>query len=132
MASPSARTAWLTSEIARALVLRGSRDFVSPDEYLAFVRELVARKRNTGIEEKLAVERTHLKPLPHKPIPSYTAYTVTVRRWSTISVGGRIYSVPSRLRDHAVRVRWVSERCSLTTRGRSEVDRETGGGEVLR
>lgn len=95
----------LKSEVAQALVLRGSRDFASPDEYLAFVREVVARKRNTGIEEKFTIERAHLRPLPHMPIPSYTPYTVTVRRWSTISVGGRIYSVPSRLRDHEVEAR---------------------------
>src|SRR6202044_2918216 len=87
----------LKSLIAQALVVRGSHDFGSQEAYLAFVRELVAKHRNSGIEEALAQERARLRPLPRTRIPSYSTYTVTVRRWSTVTVGKRAYSVPSRL-----------------------------------
>jgi len=85
--------------------VRGSRDFVSADAYLAFVRGLVAKHRNAPIAEALTVERPHLRPLPRSAIPSYTTYNATVRCWSTVSVGKRLYSVPSRLRGHEVEVR---------------------------
>ena len=46
-----------------------------------------------------------MRPLPPAPIPNYTTYTCVVRRWSTIRVSGRTYSVPSRLIGHTVEVR---------------------------
>jgi hypothetical protein len=39
------------SQLEQALVVRGSRDFASADEYLVFVREIVGRKRNCGIDD---------------------------------------------------------------------------------
>jgi len=95
----------LKSLLEQALIVRGSRDFVSADAYLAFVRGLVAKHRNAPIADALTVERPHLRPLPRSAIPSYTSYNVTVRCWSTVSVGKRLYSVPSRLRGHEVEVR---------------------------
>jgi len=38
-------------------------------------------------------------------VPSYSTYRVEVRRWSTIRVGHRTYSVPSRLIGHEVEAR---------------------------
>lgn len=95
----------LKSALAQELVLRGSRDFESPEAYLAFVRQVVDKKFNQPAASGLAEERAHLKPLPSTSIPSYTTYTVQVRKWSTITVGHRIYSVPSRLIGHDVDVR---------------------------
>jgi hypothetical protein len=91
--------------MAQALVLRGSRDFASVEEYLVFVRQVVDRSHNRGIEAKLELDRAALRPLPSAPVPSYTIFTPTVRGWSTIRVGGQIYSVPSRLIGHKVEVR---------------------------
>ena len=93
----------LKSALAQALVLRGSRDFASVEAYLAFVLEVVA-KLNRKVEAKLARERAHLRALPPKPVPAYTRYTVRVRRWSTIRISCRTYSVPSRLVGHRVDV----------------------------
>jgi hypothetical protein len=93
------------SAIAQALVLRGSRDFGSADEYLAFARVVVDKSHNKKIAHLLDIERQHLRPLPSTRVPEYTTWTPTVRCWSTISVNRRIYSVPSRLIGHQVQVR---------------------------
>lgn len=95
----------LKSALAQELVLRGSRDFASTDDYLAFVRGVVAKRRNRGIESALAEERARLRPLPSAPVPEYTVFHPKVRRWSTVRVGGKTYSVPSRLIGHEVEIR---------------------------
>jgi len=100
----------LKSLLAQALVVRGSRDFPSLAAYQAFVDEVVARL-NRRRAERFEAERGFLRPLPPAPVPSYSSYRVTVRRWSTIRVAARTYSVPSRLIGHEVEVRlhadWV-------------------------
>ncbi len=93
------------SALAQALVLRGSRDFTSTDEYEAFVAEVLERSHNRHTTEAFAQEREYLRPLPAHPVPSYTTYEPVVRRWSTIRVSNRTYSVPSRLIGHSVEVR---------------------------
>jgi len=93
----------LKSALAQALVLRGSRDFATPETYVAFVQEGVA-KLNRKAEPKLTEERAHLRPLPAKRVPAYTRYSVCVRKWSTIRISSRTYSVPSRLIGHRVDV----------------------------
>ncbi|MHC4481831.1 MAG: IS21 family transposase [Planctomycetota bacterium] len=95
--------ATLKRSLAQALVLRGSRDFPSREAYGAFVADVVAR-RNQPILPRLAEEREHLRRLPPAPIPDYTVWHPQVRRWSTIRVGGRTYSVPARLIGHEVDV----------------------------
>jgi len=92
------------SILAQRLVLRGSRDFASVQEYQAWVREVIEREHNALLEEKLAAERRHLRPLPAVALPAYTSFTVTVRRWSTIRVVNHTYSVPARLIGERVRV----------------------------
>lgn len=95
----------LKSALDQALRLRGSRDFASTDAYVAFVREVVARDLHMGRDAKIAEERTQLRPLPTTRLPDYTRLLVEVRRWSTIQVIGRTYSVPSRLIGYTVEVR---------------------------
>jgi hypothetical protein len=94
----------IKSALRQALIVRGSSDFASVPQYLAFVREMVARL-NRQASTRLAEERRHLRPLPASRVPDYTVHQPTVRRWSTIRVGGRHYSVPSRLIGHQVEVR---------------------------
>ena len=95
----------LKSALEQALLLRGSRDFASVDDYLAFVARVVEDTFLRGCEARLAEERAVLRPLPSSRVPDYTRVMVAVRKWSTIHVGGHIYSVPSRLRDHEVEAR---------------------------
>ena len=93
------------SAVEQALLLRGHADFRDEATYETFVREVIERKRNGPAARRLADERPHLRPLPTAPVPNYTPFTCVVRRWSTIRVGGRTYSVPSRLLGHTVEAR---------------------------
>jgi hypothetical protein len=90
--------------VAQALVIRGSRDFDSTAAYESFVREVVA-SANRLRAEKLTVERTHLRPLPLKAVPTFTTYRPQVSRWSIVRVGEKHYSVPSRLIGHTIEAR---------------------------
>jgi hypothetical protein len=92
------------SILAQMLVLRGSHDFPSVDEYQRWVREVIEREHNGLLGEKLVEERQHLRPLPVIALPAYTTFTVMVRRWSTIRVVNHTYSVPARLIGARVRV----------------------------
>jgi hypothetical protein len=91
--------------VEQALLLRGHADFLDEARYEAFVREVIDRKRNAPAAPRLAEERPHLRPLPAAPVPNYTTFTCVVRRWSTIRVGRRTYSVPSRLIGHTIEAR---------------------------
>lgn len=106
------------SAIEQALVLRQSRDFESPDAYLAFARGVVDETHNKKIADRLAIERQHLLPLPSTKVPDYTTWTPTVRCWSTISVNKRIYSVPSRMIGHQVQARQYADVVEVYYKGR--------------
>ncbi len=120
----------LKSAIAQALVIRGSRDFASVERYEAFVAEVVERLNRPTLP-RLAAERAHLKPLPSCPVPSYTTYRVKVRRWSTIRIGNKTYSVPSRLRDHEVEARQYANQVEVFYQGKlvEQMPRLRGGRE---
>ncbi len=105
------------SALLQALVLRGSRDFASLAAYRAFVAGIVARL-NARVSARLEQERAQLRPLPPAPLPAYSSYRVAVRRWSTIRVAGRSYSVPSRLIGHEVEVRLYADRLEVWFAGR--------------
>jgi hypothetical protein len=86
----------LKNKISQALMLRGSTDFSSLDEYRAFVRE-VALRHNKRIEKALIEERAFLKPLPERRTCDYEEERIRVTSSSTIVIKGVTYSVPSRL-----------------------------------
>ena len=105
------------SAIAQALELRGSRDFATVAEYRTFL-EAVRARLNARIASRLVEERPHLRPLPPTAMPAYTTSHPTVRRWSTIRVGDRAYSVPSRLIGHQVEARQHADVVEVLYRGR--------------
>src|SRR4029450_1570637 len=96
---------WLKALIAQALLVRGHAAFEDVAAYDAFVQEVVAYWRNRPAAARLAEERSALHALPTAAIPSYTTYYPVVRRWSTIRVGHRTYSVPAQLMGHTVEAR---------------------------
>jgi len=99
--------------VKQALVLRGSRDFETREQYQDFVSEVVNRAHNTPAQARLAVERPLLLPLPAVPIPEYTELDCRVRKWSTIRVLGKTYSVSSRLIGLTVGVRLYVEHVAV-------------------
>jgi hypothetical protein len=94
----------LKSALEQALVIRGSRDFASVDEYMAFVGEIRDRL-NAPRAALLEEERRHLRPLPASRLADDSTYRATVRQWSTIHFAHRVYSVPSRLIGCEVEIR---------------------------
>lgn len=92
------------SALAQALVLRGSTDFTSEEDYRGFVARIVA-KENRDVGPALEEEKKHLRALPSSAVPGYTIVPSKVRKWSTIRVGRKTYSVPSRLIGHDVEAR---------------------------
>lgn len=93
------------SLVSQALILRGHRDFRSEQEYESFVQCTLEETHNRGCREKLESERVRLGSLPKTRPPDYSEQLVKVRKWSTIRVRARSYSVPSRLIGHQVKVR---------------------------
>jgi hypothetical protein len=94
------------SAIAQALIIRGSKDFDSVEDYEAFAREAIERTHNSRIpDDRMAAERAALRPLPKHRVPTYSTYSFKVRGCSTVRVGKRTYSVPSRLIGHRVEIR---------------------------
>lgn len=94
----------LKKALDQALILRGSREFASIDVYVAFVERSIDGRFHRGLD-KVAEDRRALRPLPASKLPEYTSVHPMVRRWSTINVIGRTYSVPSRLIGHTVEAR---------------------------
>ena len=88
---------------AQALIIRGSRDFPSVAGYSAFVQGVVD-KSNRRVQGKLDVERPYVRSLPQAAVPEYTTWRTKVKKWSTIRVTNKTYSVPSRLCGHEVKV----------------------------
>ena len=106
----------LKNAIDRALILRGSLDFDTADDYARFVRQMVER-RNRLVEGKLEREMACLRPLPPAPMPEYVNYQARVRKWSTIQVAKRTYTVPCRLIGQEVQVRLYSDRVDVYYKG---------------
>lgn len=91
------RNGRLKSLLAQELLLRGGSDFDSVVAWETFARDVVERRINRHVAGALETERSLLRALPPLPVPSYTRWTPVVRKWSTMRIGGRTYSVPSRL-----------------------------------
>ena len=69
----------LKDAIDQALILRGSRDFDTVDDYASFVRQMVER-RNRLVQGKLEQELLCLGSLPPAPVPEYVNYQSKVRK----------------------------------------------------
>ena len=121
----------LKDAIDQALILRGSRDFHTDDDYADFVRQMVER-RNRLVQGKLEQEMACLRPLPPAPVPEYVNYRAKVRKWSTIQVAKRTYSVPSRLIGKEVQIRLYSDWVEVYYKGHlvERMARVRGEGEV--
>ena len=121
----------LKDAIDQALILRGSRDFDTADDYADFVRQMVER-RNRLVQGKLEQELLCLGPLPPAPVPEYVNYQSRVRKWCTIQVAGHSYSVPSRLIGKEVQIRLYADWAEVYYKGHlvERMERVRGAGEA--
>jgi len=100
------------SAVRQALILRGSRDFSSRQDYAAFLAAVIA-KRNHRRTDKLAAETAAMNELPAQRLADSTALKVRVSRNSTVWVKSKLYSVPSQLIGERVNVEVYAERLEV-------------------
>jgi hypothetical protein len=93
----------LKRRLAQHLILRGSRDFASLEEYDRFVQG-VLKGANAKRQKRLAEELAVMRPLPAGRLAEYREYEPVVSSQSLIRVNKHTYSVPSRLIAHTLRV----------------------------
>ena len=86
------------------LLLRGSRDFSSVEEYAKFLQDVLAQ-RNAGRRERLAEELAVMRGLPARRMESAKRERVKVDCGSLIHVDRNAYSVNSRLIGEQVEAR---------------------------
>lgn len=100
---------YLKEAIEQALLLRGHRDFEDRVAYEGFVREAVMR-RNRRNAAAFAIEREHLQDLPVRRTTDFVEEEARVTRCGTFTVRAILYSAPSRLIGHRLKVRLYSDR----------------------
>jgi len=107
--------------VGQALLLRGSGDFASREEYAVFLAGLF-RQLNAGRRKRLAEELAVLRPLPSRRLDDRRWLKVRVGPSSTIRALHNVYSVHSRLIGEWVQVRVSAEELELWY-GQRAVDR---------
>ena len=107
----------IKDRIDQALLLRGSRDFSSREEYMSFVEQIISRA-NANRQERFAEERACFSRLPAERLDTDDILPgVRVTKSSTIQVRTNTYSVPSRLIGQLVDVRVAAEQITVTHQG---------------
>ncbi|MFM0074591.1 IS21 family transposase [Paraburkholderia sediminicola] len=100
---------YLKEAVDQALMLRGHRDFADRAAYDEFLREIVMRRnRRNGAAFRL--EREQLMDLPVRRTTDFVEEEARVTRCSTFTVRGILYSAPSRLIGHRLKVRVYGSR----------------------
>lgn len=102
--SIEARQGSLKVALDQALLLRGTREFVSLEGYAQFVAETV-RRLNARCTRAWEVERVALQALPARRTVDFQEIDVRVSKFGLVAVKGVLYSVPSRLIGHRLKVR---------------------------
>ncbi len=90
--------------VDQALLLRGSRDFASSEDYMRFLRLLLAQL-NAGRKDRLKTEMQYLRALPERRLESFKRVDARVDSGSLIYVDRNVYSVNSRLIGEEVQAR---------------------------
>ena len=104
--------------LEQSLLLRGSRDFNSREEYSFFLSKLFSQL-NSGRKKRFLEELKVLRRLPLSRFDSCKRISVKVGPSSTIRVSHNVYSVDSRLIGEVVNIRlyaeyfeiWYAQKC---------------------
>lgn len=107
--------------VEQALMLRGSREFKSREDYESFLRDLFAQL-NAGRQDRFKEELKHLHALPETRLSTPKKLACRVGQGSTINADRNVYSVPSRLIGTRVEARlyaeyievWYAQKCIET------------------
>lgn len=95
--------------IKQAFLLRGSYDFDSVEEYQIWLDEVV-NNHNRRNAKNIDIERASLQVLPETKATDYDEVIAKVSSSSTIQVRCSLYTVPSRLVGHNLRIKLYSNR----------------------
>ncbi len=112
------------TKLKQELMIRGSNDFDSFEDYCAFVSKSTAKK-NSKRTKRFLEEKKYLKPLPGHRSQDFKVETAVVNTSSIILVRQIRYSVHSRLIGHRLKVHVYDGRleCFLGTEHVHTVDR---------
>lgn len=97
----------LKRALEQGLLLRGTREFAELAAYEQFLAETV-RRLNARCARGWEVERAQLKPLPARRTVDFEEIDSRVSKFGVFSAKGALYSVPSRLTGHRLKVRLYS------------------------
>lgn len=120
----------LKRRLAQHLLLRGSRDFASVEEYEAWIGSVIERA-NRSRSVRLAEELARMRPLSAARLPRYREQVVRVTSNGTIQVQNNTYSVPPRLRGERLTVRLFDLHLEVYYGGQKQltIDRLRGEGK---
>jgi transposase InsO family protein len=135
--SIESRQGTLKRTMEQALLLRGHRDFADLDAYRRFVAEVFGRL-NGRVARKFNEERVMLMALPARRSSDYEEVDARVTKYCTMTVKKVLYTAPSRLVGHRLKVRvfaerlecWLGNVCVLELR-RGQPDPVSGRGKVV-
>ena len=105
--SIESRQGSLKRALEQTLLLRGTSEFADVPAYEQFVAETV-RRLNARCARAWEVERVKLRPLPARRTVDYEEIDARVTKFGVFSAKSALYSVPSRLAGHRLKVRLYS------------------------
>jgi transposase InsO family protein len=105
--SIESRQGSLKRALEQTLLLRGTSEFADVPAYEQFVAETV-RRLNAHCARAWEAERTKLRPLPVRRTVDYEEIDARVTKYGVFSAKCALYSVPSRLAGHRLKVRLYS------------------------
>jgi len=98
--------------VDQALIIRGSRDFATIEQYRQFLQKIIDRM-NQNSHKRFAEELEVLKELPNLRYDDYEVRTCKVSRGGTIRLLHNTYSVHSRLVGETVKVRVYADKLEI-------------------
>jgi hypothetical protein len=98
--------------VEQTLLLRGSRDFESREDYNAFLNKLYDQL-NQGRQRRFKEDLAKLRQLPFRRLEAYERLRMKVGPSSTIRVKHNVYSVHSRLIGEQVEIRLYADYLDL-------------------
>jgi len=107
----------LKTAVDQSLMLRGSRDFDSREEYESFLQGVIDQL-NSCRAERLKEERKALRRLPKMRLDDFKEMDVRVTKFCTIRVLKNMYSLDSRLIGEWVKIRVHAEKIEVRFAGR--------------
>ena len=98
--------------VDQSLILRGSRDFDSVEEYEKFLQKIIGRM-NQNNHKRFAEEIEVLKGLPNRRYDDYETKTCKVGRGGTFRLLHNTYSAHSRLVGETVKIRLYADKLEI-------------------